>query len=277
MGSKVRDLGTLDRPLLFYGGPYSNWQATRALFDFADGAGIARKARICTGDIAAYCAHPLETAREVMARGGPVVAGNCEAQLAAGADACGCGFEEGSACDILSGGWYPYARTALAGHLDVLEFFAGCPDLAVLRHKGLRVAVIHGGVRDVARFVFQTSPEAVFAQEVSWITDLVGPVDMVVAGHSGLAFQREVAGVQWLNAGAIGMPGHDGASDTAFAVLDNGAADIRRLSYDHRDAARAMVSAGLTQGYEVALQSGFWPSEDVLPMDLRRVAPADGG
>ena len=37
-------------------------------------------------------------------------------------------------------------------------------------------------------------------------------------------------------------------------------------------AAAAMRAVGLTQGYERALASGWWPSEEVLPADLRRAA-----
>ncbi len=38
----------------------------------------------------------------------------------------------------------------------------------------------------------------------------------------------------------------------------------------------AMERAGLTQGYHSALRSGYWPSEDVLPPELRRAALASG-
>jgi len=38
----------------------------------------------------------------------------------------------------------------------------------------------------------------------------------------------------------------------------------------------AMRRAGLVQGYDTALSTGYWPSEDVLPADLR-VAASDRG
>lgn len=40
--------------------------------------------------------------------------------------------------------------------------------------------------------------------------------------------------------------------------------------------AAAMVAAGLTQGYDAALLSGYWPSEEVLPPDLRRAGLVNG-
>jgi hypothetical protein len=33
-----------------------------------------------------------------------------------------------------------------------------------------------------------------------------------------------------------------------------------------------MVHAGLTQGYQTGLTTGWWPSEDVLPLVLRRAS-----
>ncbi|MGR3540985.1 MAG: hypothetical protein ACU0BS_06105 [Hasllibacter sp.] len=48
---------------------------------------------------------------------------------------------------------------------------------------------------------------------------------------------------------------------------------IHRLAYDHAAAAREMRAAGLVQGYERTLETGIWPSEDVLPAAMRRGGP----
>ena len=75
--------------------------------------------------------------------------------------------------------------------------------------------------------------------------------------------------------GALGMPQNDGDPRTSFVVLENGKARIERLSYDHAAASQAMRDAGLTQGYETSLKTGYWPSEDVLPISLRRAKRID--
>src|SRR5215471_7740393 len=54
--------------------------------------GIAGEQTICTGDLTAYCGDPAATIDLVRASGIAVVMGNCDAQLALGADDCGCGF-----------------------------------------------------------------------------------------------------------------------------------------------------------------------------------------
>ena len=66
------------------------------------------------------------------------------------------------------------------------------------------------------------------------------------------------------------MPPHDGAVQVRYAVLSEGQAEICELSYDVEGAKARMTEVGLVQGYDIALQTGIWPSEDVLPEALRR-------
>ncbi|WP_425090244.1 metallophosphoesterase family protein [Tropicimonas sp. S265A] len=266
---EIQDFGTLSGSVLLYGGPYSNLAATRALLSVAETNGIARSNRICTGDIVAYGADATEVWQEVSARGGRVIAGNCEQQLAARAEGCGCGFEAGTTCDLLSKGWYDHARAVLPE--AALQWMGQVPDIGVFRHAGRRVAVIHGGVTDVSRFVWPSSDVGVFDQEINALVAKVGAVDVVVAGHCGIAFQRQIGDVLWLNAGAIGLPPHDGRAETRFAMLDpKGRIMIERLSYNPAPTVASMARAGLTQGYHATMTSGVWPSEDVLPTELRR-------
>ena len=264
---KIDDLGTLEGEVLLFGGPYSNLQAMEAVLIEAAARGIAADNVICTGDVVAYCAKPVETVDLVRESGIVVVAGNCEKQLAAGAMDCGCGFEEGTACDLLSAGWFAHAdREIDAGDR---AWMGALPDVVRFVHGGRRVAVIHGGMTDIARFVWSVSDAAVFVEEVSAVQALTGPVDTVVAGHSGIAFAREVAGVGWINAGVIGMPAHDGGQDTSFAILSERGVEFLPLRYDAAAAFADMQEAGLRQGYDRALLSGRWPSEDLLPDQLR--------
>ena len=56
-----RDLGSLEGPLLIFGGPYGNLPATAALRTVADQCDILPERIICTGDLVAYCAEPEAT------------------------------------------------------------------------------------------------------------------------------------------------------------------------------------------------------------------------
>ena len=268
---RLQDLGVLDGPVLLFGGPYSNLQATQSLLEQAR---VHKATPICTGDTVAYCGRPRETVAALRAAGCAVVAGNCEVQLATGATDCGCGFDEGSACDLLSVGWFGFAN-AQVGESD-RAWMAELPDIVAFTHHGARYAVIHGGATDIARFIWSTSADHVFAEEWAAVEDSAGPVDHIIAGHSGIPFSRVSGAGTWTNAGVIGMPPHDGSPDTAYALLAAGKVTFHRLSYDVATAIKDMESAGLTQGYQTALRTGYWPSEDVLPPDLRSASLASG-
>ncbi len=264
---EICDLGTLDGPVLLFGGPYSNVQALGALMDWANAEGIPASHRICTGDVVAYCADPLACIDMMRDLALPIVAGNCEKQLSRAAADCGCGFAAGSTCEGLSAGWYGYAN----GLLDdrARQWLGACPDRLLFRHHGMRHVVIHGGASDISRFLWPISPDDDFWHEISILQEEVGAFDAVVSGHSGVPFIRWIDGISWLNPGAIGMPANDGQSSTSFAVLEGGEIRFESLDYDVGAAVEAMRAAGLTQGYDVALSSGYWPSEDVLPRVMR--------
>ncbi len=263
------EIGPLSGEVLLFGGPYSNLQASRALLARARALGIGAANRICTGDLVAYCANPREVLALWRARA-HVVAGNCERQLGEDAPDCGCGFRAGTRCDALSRGWYPFARERMGAAQRA--WMRDLPAVASFLHGGRRYAVIHGGFRDIARFVWPTSPDRVLREEIDQIRRALGPVDGVVCGHSGIAFERRLDGVHWINAGAIGMPPNDGRRGGVFAVLGAHGVRFERLDYDARAAAAEMRARGLCQGYDEALLSGLWPSEDVLPEDMRRQA-----
>ena len=260
---RIVDLGELNGEITVFGGPYSNIQALDALLQHARGT------LICTGDLVAYCAAPNEVIARVRASDIHVLAGNCEKQLAAHALDCGCGFEDGTTCDVLSAAWYAYANAQVDE--DARAWMGQLPDIVTFTQNGRKTALIHGGVTDVARFLWSVSPEQAFLEELDALNMLCGDVDIVIAGHSGIAFERDIGGVRWINAGVIGMPPHDGAHQTEFLrISETGAYRFEKLEYDVASAVQDMQDAGLTQGYHTTLQTGIWPSEDVLPQSLRR-------
>ena len=267
-------IGMLDGPILAFGGPYSNLQATKALLEQAELREIDGQHLICTGDVVAYCGAPVATVDLIRKFGCVVVAGNCEIQLSAGALDCGCGFEDGSACDLLSACWFAYARNAIRA--DDRDWMGQRPDIVTFYHCDDRYAVLHGGLTDVARFIWDSSDAAVFVHEWHGVEARVGPVDHIIAGHCGIPFVRETPKGRWINAGVIGMPPHSQHSTTRYAVIENGEVTMCDLQYDVAGAVADMQSAGLIQGYEKSLVSGVWPSEDILPQGLRLPSLASG-
>ncbi|MBY4678476.1 metallophosphoesterase family protein [Marinobacterium arenosum] len=258
----VIDLGELNGPVLLFGGPYSNLAASQAMQLEARRLGIAPERLICTGDTVAYCAQPAETVELIRRWGIAVVMGNCEQSLAEGAPDCGCGFEADSACSLLSVGWYRYASQRISE--PQRRWMAGLPRQIRFKLNGRRFLVVHGGVERINEFLFASS-SAVQKQ-----TQLAqAAADVVVGGHCGIPFGSALESGYWLNSGAIGMPANDGTPDGWYLLLtpqaDRIEASWHRLSYEVAASYQAMLEAGLSNGYAEALQTGLWPSMDVLP------------
>ena len=252
-------------PLLVFGGPYSNLRALAALRARAAAFGIDTAHTICTGDVVAYCAEPEETVAAIRAWGCHVIAGNCEEQLAAGADDCGCGFAEDSACNDLAKNWYAFACQRVS--VDSRRWMASLPKFMTFSVAGWAFRVVHGGVARTNRFVF-ASQRALITEELR-----ASKADIVIAGHAGLPFIEIVGERVWFNPGVIGMPANDGTPQVWYGLIDGGggelAMSIRRLTYDHVGAAAATKEAGHANAYAQALVSGLWPNLDVLPKSER--------
>lgn len=253
-------------PLLVFGGPYSNLAATEAMRAEADRLAIPLGNIICTGDVVAYAADPEATSALVREWGIAVVAGNCEEQIAAGAADCGCGFEEGSACDLLAKGWYPYANALVTP--ETRAWMAAMPAAITFDLGGRSVRVIHGGVSQVNKFIFASEARVLAAEQAE------ADADVVIAGHAGLPFIVRTPRGVWFNAGVIGMPADDGTPDVWYGLVTvvDGALQFstRRLAYDHHAAAAAMRRSGHANGYARTLVTGIWPSHDILPEPERQ-------
>jgi hypothetical protein len=77
------------------------------------------------------------------------------------------------------------------------------------------------------------------------------------------------------HAGVIGMPANDGTPRAWFSVLTPNDDDIviehHALEYDYSSAAAKMREHGLPEGYAAALETGLWPSCDILPAEELKV------
>ena len=258
----ILNLGDIDAPLLVFGGPYSNLQATEALLEAARAGGFSADRVLCTGDVAAYCADPQPCADLLRDAGVHVVKGNCEEAFGSRAGDCGCGFDEGSTCDRLSARWYTYAD----GRLDdaACAWMASRPETIVFNMAGRRLCAVHATATSNNRFVFPSTPESEKLRELQ-----VAGADAIICGHSGLPFTQPVGERIWHNAGVIGMPANDGTARTWFSVLTPEDGGIRfthhALHYDHRTASRRTADRGLPAEYASCLASGLWDNCDILP------------
>ncbi|MEO1719854.1 MAG: metallophosphoesterase family protein, partial [Pseudomonadota bacterium] len=201
-------------PLFVFGGPYSNLQATEAALRAARARQIPASNIICTGDVVAYAGDPEASVQLIRDSGITVVAGNCEEQLAEAADDCGCGFEEGSACDALSKRWYAFADAQVTAASRA--WMKQLPTYLTFAYNGLTIAVVHATRASNNDFIFASQSEQIASAFAACHADIV------FAGHSGTPFITPVGAGAWVNAGVVGVPANDGTTDGWFAVLEPG-------------------------------------------------------
>ncbi len=264
----------IDGPLLVFGGPYGNLQATEAVLSVAVGRGIPPSRIVCTGDLVAYCGDPVATIARVRDAGIHVVMGNCDEQLATGAPDCGCGFPEGGACDRLSSAWFQCVDREV-GASD-RRWLAALPRRLDIEIGGRRLRIIHGGADVINQFVFATTPLDEKRRQLS--LGLADGCHGIIGGHCGMPFTQVIDGRLWHNAGVAGMPANDGTARGWYSVLTpvRGAIEVTHhaFDYDHRAAMAAMARGGYPDEYRAALESGVWPSCDVLEAHERTVQGA---
>jgi len=248
--------------LLAFGGCYSNLQATESLLRQAERLGIHPENMICTGDIIAYGADAAATLRLIRSAAIISVMGNCEESLSCGADHCGCGFAPGSACDALAVHWFAHATSEVND--EDRRYMASLPRSIQVDLDGQTLRFVHGNVERINAFIFPSVSDLELERQL----DLAG-CDHVVAGHSGIPFTRRLGPKIWHNPGSIGMPANDGTSRGWFSVIERRDEDILidtlPLEYDFPRAAEAMRVKRLPEGYAMALETGIWPSLDILP------------
>lgn len=251
-----------DGPVLIFGGCYSNLEATRALRAESERLRIPPDRIVCTGDVVAYCADAAETVALIREWGVHVVMGNCEESLGWEKDDCGCGFAEGTVCNLVSAKWFAHAN----GQLKPVDraWMRALPRRIDLELCGRRLAVVHGSVDSINRFVFASTIWEEKEHQIS-----MAECDGVIGGHAGIPFTQCTSSRLWHNSGAIGMPANDGTPRVWFSLLltAQGEIEIRAcaLEYDTDKTASKMGMAGLPEGYSRALTTGLWPSCDVLP------------
>ncbi len=263
MDKKIKNLGTLSGQILVFGGVYSNLQALEALYEKAAELQINPANIICTGDVVAYCAQPLECINFIKNWKINCIAGNVEINLAQGIDDCGCNFEDGGRCDTHSKQWYNYLRQQLSE--KELTWMANLPHYIKFKFGNRNVFVLHGAYNETSRYIFKSTPFVVKAEQF-----LLAKADVILAGHCGLPFAQNIDEKLWINAGVIGMPANDGTNRVWYSILDdfNGVnANLKPLHYNHELAARLMETKPLPQVYRKTLLTGFWDNCEILPKE----------
>lgn len=259
---KTKELGNISEKLLIFGGVYGNFEALKVFKEIAELNGFSSDQVICTGDISAYCAHPEECIQTIKEWGIHAISGNVEIQLASGSDDCGCNFEDGTTCDLLSPKWYSYTKKSIS--ISSLQWMQTLPDLMRFSYQGKRFVVVHGAFSDVSKYMFESTSWEIKEKELK-----AAESDIILAGHSGLPFHHAKKDKAWINAGVIGMPANDGTQRVWYLEItpkqDGILFEHKSFEFDWKSAKENMELADLPEQYSKTLESGIWDNCDILP------------
>jgi putative phosphoesterase len=134
-----------------------------------------------------------------------------------------------------------------------LKYLARLPVTMTYNFDGLRFLLVHATPRD-------PMDEYLIDDPASWQARVQGiEADIVCVGHSHVQFHLELDGVQVVNPGSVGQP-RDGDPRSAYAIIEDGKVQLRRVAYDIDAAVRHMRESNLPRGAlamaESALRTG---------------------
>lgn len=251
--------------IAFIGGIYSNYHAlVAALGD------IARRSVDRTyflGDLGAFGPHPDRVPRLLIERGIPGIQGNYEESLSSRAGDCHCGYTDPRDNHFAQISYdYTFAKTS-DGYKD---WMGTLPREIRFTAGGLRFLLVHGSPRRINEFLWRsTSPDA-FLEKLCDDSE----ADVVVCTHTGLHWHKALGGGRHvINAGVIGRPANDGATNVWYTIVDVGetfAVTFVPVHYDHERLAKEMRAERLPEQFVETILTGWWTTcLEILPAKER--------
>ncbi len=228
---------------------HANWPALFAIRETYD-------ACLFLGDLVDYGSNPIPCVEWVKTHATAAVRGNHDHAVAQRIPARG-----GSGFRQLAAATRPLQWDVLAP--SHLKFLARLPVTRHLRLGATRLALVHATPRD-------PMDEYLLDDPGGWKTRLDGiDADIVCVGHSHVQFHLDLGDVQVLNPGSVGQP-RDGDPRCAYAVIEEGKVQLRRVAYDIDATIAHLRQSGISgevlEMAESALRTGgrlpFKPAND---------------
>lgn len=204
---------------------HSNLSALRAVLEDIDEQGIDLV--VCAGDIVGYGPEPNEVVRELRKRDVIAIQGNHERALV----------------QLNTEGMNPQASAAIwwtAKRIgeDELYYLRQLKPRALLNLAGIPTGLFHGSPRNDDEYIYEEDASAELLD--------AGRCSLLITGHTHVPYAVVLPEGALVNPGAVGQP-RDGDPRASYMVYDErqGTFDIRRLAYDARVVADAILKAGL--------------------------------
>jgi pyruvate-formate lyase-activating enzyme/predicted phosphodiesterase len=252
-----------------FGGVYANPYALRALLDDARERGC--DARYCLGDLGGFGAECDAVWPLLLEHGVTTIAGNYDVAVGRGDDDCGCGYadpRDNAFAQLM------YDHTRAHTSASFAAWMAGLPTELRCEIGGVDVHMVHGSPLAINDFMWESLPDEELALRAR-----ASGAQLLLCTHTGIAWQRSVAGTRIVNVGAAGRPANDGCCDVRYAVIDLAGGRVERvelvaLAYDWRAQAASMRAAGLPEPFVETIETGWWTTclEVVPPGERARGA-----
>jgi putative phosphoesterase len=189
---------------------HANWAALKAIPNAFDVC-------LCLGDLVDYGPEPVPCVRWAMTHATYAIRGNHDHGVAQGILVTGeTGFR------YLTAASRPSMWEAL-GH-EERRYLLQLPVTQRCTLGGKRFLLVHATPRDPLDEYLLKDP-TIWAKRLQNVD-----ADIVCVGHTHIQFKLEVNGVVVLNPGSVGLP-RDGDPRAAFAVIENGKIELRRVTY----------------------------------------------
>jgi putative phosphoesterase len=203
---------------------HSNWPALAAIREPFD-------ACLVLGDLVDYATDPVPCIEWVRANADASIRGNHDHAVAQRvAPRAGTGFR-GLVAATRPVHWELLSRL----HMHFLARMPVTRNLSIGDHA---FHLVHATPRDPMDEYLTGNPEA-------WELRLrTIQADFVCVGHTHLPFHIRLNRTQVINPGSVGQP-RDGDPRAAYAVIDNGRVELRRVSYDIDATLRQMEDVGI--------------------------------
>jgi putative phosphoesterase len=226
---------------------HGNWPALQAIREEAD-------AVVCLGDIVSYGPFPRECVAWVREHAAYVIRGNHDTALSQGVDPGAAPHKRALALATLT-------QHRLQLSADELAWLRDLPTEAAFRLDDYRFHAVHAAPTDHL-FSYRITPDLADEELKKEVADV--RADVVLLGHTHLPMSRGAWTKVVLNPGSVGQP-LDGDPRASYAVVRDGMAEIRRVSYDIEATIAGIREMGLADDATEALVTILRTGRSVEP------------
>jgi len=192
------------------------------------------------GDLGGYAPFINEVADFVIGHGIEGVQGNYDESVGYDHPHCGCRAEDPLHDEMMGKG---FAWTKARATEKTKEYLRGLPAVILFACEGLMVSLFHA-TPSKNNLYWTSDRDDGFFMKMAAKAD----ADVMVYGHTHIAYRKDIGGKVFINAGSVGKP-KDRDARSCVVIIDIAAGRVEteflRAAYDVREVASAIVENGL--------------------------------